>query len=60
MFSSKNTEMLIDASKEVVLEVNAEKTKNMLLSHHQNSGQNHDIKIAHKCFENMAQFKYLE
>jgi hypothetical protein len=25
----------------------------MLLSHHQNAGQNHDIKIANRCFENM-------
>jgi hypothetical protein len=35
----KNTETLIDASKEVVLDVNAEKTKYMLLSRHQNAGQ---------------------
>jgi hypothetical protein len=41
------------------LEVNAEKTKFMLLSHHQNAGKNHDIKIANKSFENVAQFKYL-
>jgi hypothetical protein len=34
----KNTEALIDASKEVSLEVNTEKTKYMLLSHHQNAG----------------------
>jgi hypothetical protein len=40
----KNTEALIDTSKEVGLEVNTEKSKYMLLSHHQNSGQNHDIK----------------
>jgi hypothetical protein len=31
----------------------------MLLSCHQNAGQNHDIKIANRCFENVAQFKYL-
>jgi hypothetical protein len=31
----------------------------MLLSHHQNAGQIHDIKIANKCFENVAQFRYL-
>jgi hypothetical protein len=43
----KNRETLIDASKEVGLEVNAEKTKYMLLSRHQNAGQNHEIKIAH-------------
>jgi hypothetical protein len=42
----KNTETLTDASKEFGLEVNTEKSKYMLLSHHQNAGQNHDIKIA--------------
>jgi hypothetical protein len=42
----KNTESLIDASKDVDLEVNAEKTKYMLLSRHQNAGQNRDINIA--------------
>jgi hypothetical protein len=31
----KNTETLIDASKDVGLEINVEKTKHMLLSHHQ-------------------------
>jgi hypothetical protein len=31
----------------------------MLLSRHQNAGQNHDKKIANRAFENMAQFKYL-
>jgi hypothetical protein len=50
---------LIDASKELGLEVNTEKTKYMLLSHHQNAGQNHDIKVANRGFENAAQFKYL-
>jgi hypothetical protein len=42
------------ASKEVGLEVNAEKTKNMLLSRHQNEEQNHEIEIANRCFENMG------
>jgi hypothetical protein len=46
----KNTQTLIDASKEVGLEVNTQKTKYMLLSHRQNAGQNHDIKIANRCF----------
>jgi hypothetical protein len=31
----------------------------MLLSRRQNIGQNHDIKIADRCFDNVAQFKYL-
>jgi ABC-type siderophore export system fused ATPase/permease subunit len=52
----KNTQTLIDANKEVHLEVNTEKTKYMLLSRHQNGGQNHDMEIAHRCFENVAQF----
>jgi hypothetical protein len=41
----KNTQTLIDASKELPLEVNTEKTKYISLSHHQNAGQNYDIKI---------------
>jgi ribosomal protein S2 len=55
----KNTQTLIDASKEVGLEVNIEKTKYMLLSRHQNAGQNHDIKIGNRCFKNVVQFRYL-
>jgi hypothetical protein len=31
----------------------------MLLSCHQNAGQNHDIKITNRCFDSVAQFKYL-
>jgi hypothetical protein len=38
--TKKNIRTLIDASKEVGLEVNIEKTKYMLLSCHQNAGQN--------------------
>jgi hypothetical protein len=57
--TKKNTETLIDASKEVGLEINAEKTKYMFLSCHQNVGQNRDIKIANRSFENVSQFKYL-
>jgi hypothetical protein len=42
----KNTETLIDASKEVGLEVSTEKTMYLLMSHHQNAGQNHNKKIS--------------
>jgi hypothetical protein len=31
----------------------------MLLSHHEKSGQNNDMKIANIYFENVAQFRYL-
>jgi hypothetical protein len=44
---------------EVGLEENAEKTKYMLLSRHQNVGQNRDIKGDNRFFENVTQIKYL-
>jgi hypothetical protein len=47
----KNTETLIAASKEVGLEENTGKTTYILLCRHQNAGQNHDIKIANRCFQ---------
>jgi hypothetical protein len=50
----KNTETLIDARKEI----NVDKTKYMLLSRHQNVGQNRDVKIAKRSFENVPQFKF--
>jgi hypothetical protein len=46
--------------REVGLEVNTEKTKNMVVSHHQVAGQNHNLLIVHKYFENMTEFKYWE
>jgi hypothetical protein len=55
----KNTEPLINASKEVGLEINAEKNKYMLLYRHQNAGQNHYINTANITFENVVQFRYL-
>jgi hypothetical protein len=55
----KNMETLMDASKEVGLEIKAEKTKYMLLSRYQNVGQNRDIKMANRSFESVSQFKYL-
>jgi hypothetical protein len=32
----------------------------MLLSRHQNAGQNQDINIGSRCFENVAQFRYFQ
>jgi hypothetical protein len=54
----KNPEALLDAGKEVGLEVNSEKTKYMLMSH-KKAGQKHGIKIANRSFKGVAKFKYL-
>jgi hypothetical protein len=52
----ENSEVLLNASKEVGMEVNTEKTKYMFMSHHQTTGQ--ILKVANKS-ENVAKFKYL-
>jgi hypothetical protein len=44
----KNTETLIDARKEVGLEIIVEKTNYILLSRHQNAGKNLGIKIENR------------
>jgi hypothetical protein len=53
------TETLFAASKEVGLKVNAEKTEYMLLSRHQNAGQNHDMKTANRYFGNVAKVQII-
>jgi hypothetical protein len=45
---TKNAEAVLDASDEVDLEVNTQKTKYIFMSHHQTTGQNHYIKVANK------------
>jgi hypothetical protein len=47
------------ASSEVGLEENTEKTTYMVVSRHQNVGQNHNLLTVNKSFENVAKFKYL-
>jgi hypothetical protein len=55
----KEKEALVVACKETGLEVNAEKTRYMIISRDQQPGQNHDIKISNKLFERVEEFKYL-
>jgi hypothetical protein len=50
----RNYESLLEASKEVDLEVNAEQTIFMFIFHHQNAGQSHNLIVAKKSFDNVA------
>ncbi|KAJ4436792.1 hypothetical protein ANN_16924 [Periplaneta americana] len=55
----ENTEILLEASKAVGLEVNPEKTKYMIMSRDQNIVRNGNIKIGDLSFEEVEKFKYL-
>jgi hypothetical protein len=55
----KNTEDLIDGSKDVVLERNIEKTKYIFMSCYQNAGQNCNFKTFSRSFETVAKFRHL-
>jgi hypothetical protein len=55
----ENSETLLEASRDISLEINAEKPKYMIMSRHTNSEQNQNIRIANELFENVATFKYL-
>ena len=54
-----NTEALLDTSKETGLEVNADKTKYMVMSQDQNAGQSHSMKIDNSSCERVEEFKCL-
>jgi hypothetical protein len=49
----------LDASKEVGLEVNPEKTEYVLVSRRQKARQGHSINVANRSFEDVAKFKYM-
>jgi hypothetical protein len=51
-------EKYLEASRDVGLEITAEKTKYMIMSRRPSSGQNQNI-IANESFENVGKFKYL-
>ena len=56
----ENAESLIVASKEIGLEVNADKTKYMVMSRDQNTGRSHNMKVDNSSIERVEEFKYLE
>jgi len=55
----ENADALVVASKEIGLEVNADKTKYMVMSRNQNAGQSHGMKPDNSSFERVNEFKYL-
>jgi hypothetical protein len=57
--TQNNTEVLLDANKEVSLEVNLEKTKYLLTTRCKKAGQKRSIKIANRSFGDVAKFGYL-
>jgi len=54
----KNTEALLEASREAGLEVNKRKLLYIVMSRQQNAEQNRNLLIAKKSFENAANFEY--
>jgi hypothetical protein len=46
----ENSETLLEARRDVCLEINAEKTKYMIKSRHPNSGQNQNIRLGNELF----------
>ena len=55
----ENAESLVVATKEIDLEVNADKTKYMIKSRDQNAGRSHSMKIDNSCIERVEEFRYL-
>ena len=55
----ENAEALVAVTREIGLEVSADKTKYMVMSRDQNAGRNHKVRIDDSTFERVEEFKYL-
>jgi hypothetical protein len=55
----ENAEALVVDTKEIGLEVNADKTKYMVLSRDRNAGRGDSVKIDNSPIERVEEFKYL-
>jgi len=55
----ENAEVLLVANKETGREVNADKTKYMVMSRDQNAARSHSIKTDNNSFERVEEFRYL-
>jgi hypothetical protein len=56
----ENAEASVVATKEIRLEVNADKTKYTVMSRDQNAGRSHSMKTNNSSFERVEEFKYFE
>jgi len=59
IITKNNAEALVVPTKETGLEVNANKTKYMVMTQDQNAEQSHSTKIDNSSFERVEQFIYL-
>jgi hypothetical protein len=57
--ATENAKALVMASKETGLQVNANKTKYMVMFRDQTAGRSHRMKIDNSSFEGVEEFKYL-
>jgi hypothetical protein len=55
----ENAEALVVATKEIGLEVNADKTKYMIMSRDQNAARSYSLKLDNSSTERVEEFKYL-
>jgi hypothetical protein len=55
----ENAEALVVATKEIGLEVNADKTKYIVMSWDRNAGRGHSVKNDNSSIERVEEFKYL-
>jgi len=55
----ENAEALVVATKETRLEINADKSKYMIMSRDQNAGRSHCMKNDNSSIERVEEFKYL-
>jgi len=53
----ENAEALVAATREIGLEVSADKTKYMVMSQDQNAGRIHSVRIDNSNFERVEEFK---
>ena len=55
----ENAEAIVAATREIGQEVNADKTKYMVMCRDQNAGRIHSVGIDNSAFERVEEFKYL-